>query len=78
MDPKKLCEKSNKIISVSEATKNDLINTYGIEARKIKRIYSGINKSHRPILDKEELLRTYFRHWKCPILQTPKNKNYFA
>jgi glycosyltransferase involved in cell wall biosynthesis len=57
MDPKKLCEKSNKIISVSEATKNDLINTYGIEARKIKRIYSGINKSHRPILDKEELLR---------------------
>jgi len=57
MDPKKMCSKASKIISVSESTKNDLVNTYGIEPRKIKRIYSGIDKSFRPILDKEELSR---------------------
>ncbi|MFC1613509.1 glycosyltransferase family 4 protein [Patescibacteria group bacterium] len=39
---KKMCREADVIIAVSESTKRDIINVYGIEAEKIKVIYSGI------------------------------------
>ena len=42
INPKKSCLRSNKIIAVSESTKNDLITFYKIASEKIKVIYSGV------------------------------------
>ncbi|MCK5465989.1 glycosyltransferase family 4 protein [Candidatus Parcubacteria bacterium] len=43
MNPKKQARKTDKIIAVSESTKNDLVGLYNINPGKIKVIYSGIN-----------------------------------
>ena len=43
MNPKKQARKADKIIAVSESTKNDLVGLYNINPEKIKVIYSGIN-----------------------------------
>lgn len=55
VDPKNLCKKSHRIISVSQNTKNDLVNIYGIAQEKIQVIYSGISERFRPIDDKNIL-----------------------
>jgi len=43
MNPKKQARKADKIIAVSESTKNDLVGLYNINPEKIKVIYSGVN-----------------------------------
>ena len=45
MNPKKLAARASKIIAVSESTKDDLVNFYGISPDKIKVVYSGINRN---------------------------------
>ena len=45
MNPKKLAKRAAKIIAVSESTRDDLVNFYGIEPGKIKVVYSGINRN---------------------------------
>lgn len=47
------CKKANKIIAVSENTKNDIVNCYGINADKIKVIYNGISNNFKIIEDIE-------------------------
>lgn len=47
MNPQKACSNFDKIIAVSENTKNDIVNTYKIKKEKIKVIYNG----SRPIYD---------------------------
>ncbi|GAI27957.1 unnamed protein product, partial [marine sediment metagenome] len=42
-------KEASKIIAVSQSTKDDLINLYGLEPGKIKVIYSGVGKQFRPI-----------------------------
>ena len=44
MNPKKQARKVDKIIAVSESTKNDLVGLYNINPDKIKVIYSGIDQ----------------------------------
>jgi len=51
LNPKKVCQKSKTIISVSENTKKDLINIYKINEEKIKVIYSGLSDNYQPIQD---------------------------
>lgn len=43
INPKKLYEKANVIIAVSENTKHDLMRIYGIDEKKIRVIYPGVN-----------------------------------
>lgn len=43
----KLLDRANTIISVSESTKRDLIDIYGVKVEKIKVIYSGIDPLFR-------------------------------
>lgn len=43
LQPKKLINKANHVIAVSNSTKKDLINTYKISASKIEVIYEGID-----------------------------------
>ncbi|MBU1673450.1 glycosyltransferase family 4 protein [Patescibacteria group bacterium] len=50
---KKLYKNADKIIAVSENTKQDLINELNIPKEKIKVIYSGIN--NKPALNQEEI-----------------------
>ncbi len=53
--PKKLCQQADVIIAISENTKNDLINIYGIRPEKIKVIYQGINEMFfQPINESEK------------------------
>jgi glycosyltransferase involved in cell wall biosynthesis len=42
LNPRRLCERADKIIAVSESTKNDVVSHYGIEERKVQRIYNGL------------------------------------
>jgi len=49
VNPKKLAQEADSIIAVSESTKNDLMEIYGLADRKIKVIYSGIlAKNQKP------------------------------
>ena len=43
MSPKKQAHRTDKIIAVSESTKNDLVELYNINPEKIKVIYSGVS-----------------------------------
>lgn len=38
---KKTCKKSNVLVAISKSTKRDIIDTFGIEERKIRVIYNG-------------------------------------
>ncbi len=49
MNTKKEAEKADKIIAVSNSTKGDLINLYGIDSDKIKVVYSGVAKRFKPL-----------------------------
>jgi len=44
MNPKVACKKFDKIISVSDATKKDIMNLYDIEEKKIRTIHNGTRK----------------------------------
>lgn len=50
----KFCNKAEEIITVSEASKKDIINQYGIESEKISVIYNGANRKYRPIEEYEK------------------------
>lgn len=43
VNPKKLIRGADKIIAVSENTKSDLMNLYGVAAEKVSVIYSGVS-----------------------------------
>lgn len=45
INPKSLAKKAEKIIAVSESTKNDLVNLYKIPEEKIAVIYNGISEN---------------------------------
>jgi len=44
VNPKKEAKKADKIIAVSESTKQDLVDLYGIDEKKVKVIYSGVGE----------------------------------
>lgn len=44
-NPQKRAREADQIVAVSESTKNDLVNIYGIDDEKIEVIYSGIEDS---------------------------------
>jgi len=52
---KSILDKANKIIAVSNFTKNDAIKTLNIDEKKIAVIYEGVNSSFYPNLDKNYL-----------------------
>jgi len=55
VNPKKLCQKADSIIAVSENTKNDIINLYGIDENKIEVIYSGVSQNYHQVQENERL-----------------------
>jgi glycosyltransferase involved in cell wall biosynthesis len=53
INPQKLCRRADKIISVSESTKNDICTFYKINPKKIEAIHSSISDEFR-IIDRNE------------------------
>lgn len=49
INPKKICRRTQKIIAVSNSTKNDLETLYGIAEQKIEVIPSGVSENFLPI-----------------------------
>jgi glycosyltransferase involved in cell wall biosynthesis len=43
INPRKICQRADKLVAVSDSTKNDLVSLYGIKAEKIETILSGIS-----------------------------------
>ena len=53
------CKKANKIISVSEQTKKDLINYFDIQPKKIEVIYQSCHNAFKTELKNENILKKY-------------------
>jgi len=54
--PKKQAQKSDLIVSISECTKNDLIELYRVNPEKIKLIYPGVDEKFKPIEENDSKL----------------------
>lgn len=54
---KSACKNANKIIAISEKTKNDIIDLYGIDPEKIQVIYQSCDDSFKTPFPKETLSR---------------------
>lgn len=66
VNPKKICARADKIIAVSESTKNDLMELYGIASKKITTIHSGISGKFRIISRNDENLIRVKEKYKLP------------
>lgn len=51
--PRARAAEADKIIAVSESTKDDLVDLYGVAGEKIKVIYSGVGEEFRPLAKQE-------------------------
>lgn len=58
----KLLTRSNTIIAVSESTKRDLVDIYGVNSDKIEVIYSGIDPLFRQAIQSEAIQRVKKRY----------------
>ncbi len=55
--PKKQAKESDKIIAISDSTKEDIVNFYKIPEEKIQVIYSGVNDKMKPIGKDDKVLK---------------------
>jgi glycosyltransferase involved in cell wall biosynthesis len=62
---------ADAIIAVSECSKRDAINLYGIPADKIHVIYEGVDPRFMPIADPDRLSQIA-RNTTCPIVSSPR------
>ncbi|MBI4122532.1 MAG: glycosyltransferase family 4 protein [Parcubacteria group bacterium] len=53
--PRELCRRASRIISVSESTKRDIVREYQLHESKIRVIHSGLDSQFRPIHDRAVL-----------------------
>jgi glycosyltransferase involved in cell wall biosynthesis len=56
VNPRRICQQADKIIAVSESTKNDIVGLLGIKPEKIEQIYSGVSDKFRVIDRNDEKL----------------------
>jgi len=61
--PKRLCQQADKIIAISQNTKNDIVKFYGIDPKKIEVVYNGINEIFfQPItVEKKQTVKAKFK-----------------
>lgn len=57
INPARICQRAHKIVAVSESTKKDLIQLYGLNPDKIFRMHSGISADLKRVEDCQELNR---------------------
>ena len=51
-------QKANKIITVSNYSKNDIVNKYKVNSEKIKVIYNGGNEIFKPLSEEKKKFQT--------------------
>lgn len=63
MSPKKQAKRADKVISVSQSTRNDLVSVFGINPNKIKIIYSGVSEKffEKPKAEQVRLVKEKYR-----------------
>jgi len=49
------CKRADRIIAISESTKNDIVQNYGIEPSKIDVVYQSCNEAFKAHISKEEI-----------------------
>ncbi len=62
ISPKKMSQSVDRIVAISENTKNDLIKHYGIPKDKIEVVYPGISQAFFNKIDDEEKIRVKNRY----------------
>ncbi len=43
INPRSLCRRADQVIAVSDSSKSDIVSLYGIDERKVERIYNGVS-----------------------------------
>lgn len=66
VNPKNLCRRADKIIAVSDSTKNDLISVYKINPAKIQTIYSAVSEEYKILSRNDETLIKIKERYKIP------------
>jgi len=66
MLPKRQAKKADLIIAISESTKKDLIDLYGIDSEKIKVIYPGVDDKFKPIAKNDYKLLEVVKKYNLP------------
>jgi len=66
MNTKEEAKKADKIIAVSNSTKEDLINLYCVNSDKIEVIYSGVAERFKPISKEEKIMSNIKRKYNLP------------
>lgn len=56
------CKNADKIIAISDSTKNDIINFYGINPNKIEVVYQSCNPLFYNLQKEDEVLQTIKKH----------------
>ncbi len=62
MKPRALCHRVNKVIAVSESTRQDLLRRYQLKEDKVARVHSGLEGDFRPSQDRaaiEDIRKKY-------------------
>ena len=54
INPRKMCQKADKIIAVSDSTKKDIMSLYNINPQKVEMVHSAVDDKFRPI-DRNDL-----------------------
>jgi glycosyltransferase involved in cell wall biosynthesis len=66
VNPKKICQKADGIVVVSESTKNDLVRIYKINPRKIEVIYSAVSEKFSVISRNDKKMIEVKEKYKLP------------
>jgi glycosyltransferase involved in cell wall biosynthesis len=66
INPQKLLRQSQKIITISESSKKDLIELYKIPAEKIEIIYPAVGKEFRPLAQDDKRLKEVRQKYNLP------------
>ncbi|MBT5337762.1 glycosyltransferase family 4 protein [Candidatus Falkowbacteria bacterium] len=66
VNPNKLFQQADQVISVSKNTKQDLIDIYKIAPKKIQTIYSGISQNYRILNPKDPKFKKIKNKYKLP------------
>jgi glycosyltransferase involved in cell wall biosynthesis len=66
INPRKIFKNADKVLAVSQNTKQDLINQYNISSKKIQTIYSGISLNYKKISEHDPKLNKIKTKYKLP------------
>jgi glycosyltransferase involved in cell wall biosynthesis len=73
MNTQQEAKQADKIIVVSQSTKEDLVNLYGIDSEKIKVVYSGVGGQFRPFF--RSPTPKLFRSWTPRLIELKEKYN---